>query len=164
MLQALALSLTICAQSASPDPVGAFKALRIERPALFVAPELPDMDVAGLQGLPLDIPADGTCVTKTGAPLGEGAYLPRPWADTLRLQIERGEVYPARIQKRLDELGALALVALDAQGEAVSADAAAEATRVRVEGPSFWDYLPPVLGGVAFGMAVGFLGAVALSR
>lgn len=165
LLQSLVVSLVISAGSAAADPVSAFKTLRLQVPELFVAPPLPDMDVDKLPGLPLDVPADANCKTVSGDPLGEGAYLPRAWADALRLQLERGEVYPARAQKRLDELGDLALVALDAQGQAVRADAAADAVQTRVAAePSFWDYLPPVAGALAAGIVIGFVGAVALSK
>jgi hypothetical protein len=88
-----------------------------------------------------------------------------PWADALRLQLERGEVYPARAQARLDELAGLAFVAVDAQGRAVRADGAIDVAKARIDGgPSFWDYLPPIALTAAIALGVGFAAGVALSK
>lgn len=162
----LALLLTTSTPSAeSAEPVAALKALRLERPLLFEAPGLPAFP-KDLPGRVLEVPAETICRDSlTGADAGPGTFFPKVWADAIRLRLREAGMLEPKAQARLDALGDLALVAIDAQGQAVRADSAIDAARARLEvGIPVWQAVIFVAGGVALGVLVGFGAGTVLSH
>lgn len=145
------------AAAQAPDrPAFVLRELRQTHPLLLTAPELP-APPADLPGLPLRTPGEAHC-TAAGADLGPGTWLPQAWDVALHLRLEQANMLPAKMQARLDELGVLALVAVDAETKAIRAEDAVERANAQVpRGYSIWTVAAWTGGGVVTAGVVGFI-------
>lgn len=157
----IATLLITCATSgAAADetdrPALVLRRLADTHPRLLTAPVLPEPP-GDLPGIPLRTPADARC-SADGGDLGAGAWLPMAWSDYVHRKLEAGGMLPARFQAQLDELGALAVVAVDAESRVIVAEQAVERAKVQVpRGHPTWRVVLWVAGGVAAGAAAGMV-------
>lgn len=153
----LLISLILSTGSAESEPVAAFKALRLEQPDLFVAPKLPPFP-RDLKGKILRVPKFGRCLTLDGEDMGDGAFMPRAWGEAIDARLEAAGMLQPKAQALLDSISRLALVGMSANGEAVAADAAADAAEARLEvGTPAWKVVAYVVAALAAGAGAGII-------
>lgn len=168
MLPVVVILLTGSVITGAPSPEADRPALVLRRladthPRLLTAPEL-EPPPAGLAGITLETPDEATCVSR-GIDLGVGTWVPQAWSQAINLLLERCVMLPVRFQGQLDEVGNLAVVAVDAESRVIIAEQAVERARERTPvGHSTWMLVAWTGGGLVIGALGGLVAGLVLAR